>query len=259
MGNPIHDGIRALSTTIRNVFRPVSTVQFPLVLRPRAERYRASFALLHDEQGDQLCIGCLFCERICPSQVISIRSGGKRESPVTGKKRGYADDFTLDMSACIFCELCVQVCPTDAIVMTREQDQPAFAREDLVLTMDKLYANEKSKTRSWGDGTKLMGMQDGPKAPKAHAAGHEGAKETKAKDSGDSAPTAPTAASASASAATSGSTSASASTPVSTAASASSDAAPTRAPKAEHGVGAPPSATETGPGAPPAPADGGTA
>ncbi len=163
------DTVRALRTSIRQVFRAPITVQFPDVVRPRAERYRASFALLHDEEGDELCIGCLQCERICPSQVIAIKAAGKRESPITGKKRGYADDFTLDMSACIFCELCVQVCPTDAIVMTREQDPPAYSREDLVLTMEKLYANEKSKTRSWGDATKLMGMQEAPKAPKAHA------------------------------------------------------------------------------------------
>jgi NADH-quinone oxidoreductase chain I len=169
MSNHFMDGIRALATTTRNFFRPVTTVQFPNVMRPRAERYRASFALLHDDRGDELCIGCLFCEWICPSQVIKVEPTGKIESPVTAKKRGYAKDFTLDMSACIFCELCVQVCPTDAIVMTREQDQPAFAREDLVLSMDKLYANEKSKTRAWGDGTRLMGMQEAPKAPKAHA------------------------------------------------------------------------------------------
>ncbi len=160
------DGVRAMRMTLINFLRPVSTVEFPAVIRPRAERYRASFALLHDEQGDELCIGCLQCERICPSQVIAIKFGGKRESPITGKKRGYADDFLLDLSACIFCELCVQVCPTDAIVMTREQEVPAYTREDLVLTMAKLYANEKSKPRAWGDATRLMGMQEPPKAPK---------------------------------------------------------------------------------------------
>jgi NADH-quinone oxidoreductase subunit I len=159
------DGLRAMRVTLTNFLRPVSTVQFPEVIRPRAERYRASFALLHDEQGDELCIGCLQCERICPSQVIAIKFGGKRESPLTGKKRGYADDFLLDMSACIFCELCVQVCPTDAIVMTREPEIPAYTREDLVLTMAKLYANEKSKLRAWGDATRLMAMQEPPKAP----------------------------------------------------------------------------------------------
>lgn len=159
------DGFRALATTLRNALRPPITVHYPDVIRPRAERYRSSFALLHDEQGDERCIGCLQCERICPSQVISITTTGKRESTFTGKKRGYADDFKLDLNACIYCELCVQVCPADAIVMTREPETPAFSREELVLTMPKLYANEKSKPRAWSDGTRLMAMQEAPKPP----------------------------------------------------------------------------------------------
>jgi len=160
---------RALATSIGNLFRKPVTVEFPKVIRPRAERYRSSFALLHEEDGDEACIGCLQCERICPSQVIAIKAGGKRESPISGKKRGYADDFVLDLNACIYCELCVQVCPTDAIVMTREPELPAYGREDLVLTMAKLYANEKSKNRAWGDATRLNGMQVPPKPPKTEA------------------------------------------------------------------------------------------
>jgi ferredoxin len=117
--------------------------------------------------------------------VISIKGPAKRDSPITGKKRSYADDFTLDLSACIFCELCVQVCPTDAIVMTREQELPAYSREDLVLTMPKLYANEKSKHRAWGDATKLNEMQTPPKPPKPAPAAAPAA----AKPAGDSAGT----------------------------------------------------------------------
>ena len=169
---------RALATSLGNLFRRPVTVEFPKVIRPRAERYRASFALLHEEDGDEACIGCLQCERICPSQVIAIKAGGKRESPISGKKRGYADDFVLDLNACIYCELCVQVCPTDAIVMTREPEVPAYGREDLVLTMAKLYANEKSKPRAWGDATRLNGMQVPPKPPAA--AKPEGAAATSA-------------------------------------------------------------------------------
>ena len=168
--NYFTDSARALWTTLVNFFRAPVTVEFPDVVRPRAERYRASFALLHDGPGDELCIGCLQCERICPSKVIAIKGPFKRESPISGKKRGYADDFTLDLSACIFCELCVQVCPTDAIVMTREPEQPEFSREALVLTMEKLYANEKLKQRAWGDGTRLMQMQTAPKPAKVDAA-----------------------------------------------------------------------------------------
>lgn len=154
------DSVRALGVTVKNAFRTPTTVEYPKVVRPRTERYRASFALLHDENNEELCIGCLACERICPSQVIHITAGPKIQSVTSGKKRGTATDFTLDLTACIFCELCVQVCPTDAIVMTRTQEVAGFCREDLVLTMDKLYANEKDKARAWSDATKLLGMQE---------------------------------------------------------------------------------------------------
>ncbi|MBP6829661.1 MAG: 4Fe-4S dicluster domain-containing protein, partial [Deltaproteobacteria bacterium] len=142
----INDTLRALWTTLRTAFRPTSTVQFPAVVRPRGDRYRVSFALPDDENGELACIGCLTCERICPSQVIKVKPGVKRESPVTGKKRAYTDDFVIDLSACIQCELCVQVCNNDAIVMVREAEQPMFEREDLVLGFARLRKNATDRT-----------------------------------------------------------------------------------------------------------------
>jgi NADH-quinone oxidoreductase subunit I len=153
------DGLRALTTTIKNVFRTPTTVHYPAQKRERSERYRNTFALLHDTEGDELCVGCLQCERICPSQVITVIAE-KKESPVTGKRRGYATDFVLDLNACIYCELCVQVCPTDAIVMTRTPERPGYSREELCLTMDRLYENETAKPLTWGTASKLMEMQD---------------------------------------------------------------------------------------------------
>ena len=160
------DAFQALKTTITNVFRKPQTVEFPKVVRPRAARYRASFALPDDEHGEIACIACLACERICPSQVIKMKSGGKRESPVTGKKRAYVDEFILDLGACIQCELCVQVCNSDAIIMVREPEKPAYSREELVLDIEKLRANAKLKTAAWGKGTLLQDAQEPPKVEK---------------------------------------------------------------------------------------------
>lgn len=172
------DTARAMAATMKNLFRKPTTVHFPMEDRTRSERYRTSFALLHDqtggEQGEELCVGCLQCEKICPSQVITVKAE-KRESPVTGKRRGYPTEFVLDLNACIFCELCVQVCPTDAIVMTRQKEEPGFSREELCLTMDKLYANEHSKEATWATASLLMEMQNPkrgqpPPEPKAKPA-----------------------------------------------------------------------------------------
>ena len=174
------DSVRALALSMKSVFRKPTTVHYPMQKRERAERYRNSFALLHDETPDEACVGCLQCERICPSEVITVIAE-KKDSPITGKRRGYAKDFSLDLNACIFCELCVQVCPTDAIVMLRVPERPAYAREELVLTMDRLYDNEK-KPQTWGTATKLMDMQDPkrghPDAKAAKKAAKETAKET---------------------------------------------------------------------------------
>lgn len=158
----------ALAATLQNFLRPVITqsrwnkpARLP---EERAERYRASFALTHEANGDQACIACKICENICPSQVITVVPGPKKESPATGKKRAWCDDFTLDLQGCIFCELCVQVCPVDAIVMRKVQEVPGYSRADLVLTMDSLYANETEKPATWATASKLKDMQDPARA-----------------------------------------------------------------------------------------------
>lgn len=154
------DAFKALRTTLRTAFRPTTTVEFPAVVRPRAARYRASFALVDDEHGEVACVACQSCEKICPSQVIKVKSAGKRESAVSGKKRAWPETFVLDLSACIQCELCIQVCNTDAIIMVREPEQPVYLREDLVLSYDRLRENAKLRTASWGRGTDLLAAQD---------------------------------------------------------------------------------------------------
>ena len=169
MGGYLLDALRAMRTTLVTALRRPTTVEFPAVIRPRAERYRASFALPDDEHGELACIGCLACERICPSQVITMKSTGKKDSPVTGKKRQYVETFVLDLSACIGCELCVQVCNSDAIRMTREPETPVLSREELVLDLQRLRDNARNKTLSWGRGSGLQQAQEPPKAEKKAA------------------------------------------------------------------------------------------
>ncbi len=161
---------QSLYATLREGLKKPSTVEYPKVKRERAPRLRASFALTKDAEGDENCIGCKKCEKVCPSEVIAVTMA-KKPSPVTGKPRGYATDFTLNLQACIVCELCVQVCPTDAIIMVQDQERPGFEREDLTLTMDRLYRNAETKGRwAWSNATILAEHQKPPEAPKPAAA-----------------------------------------------------------------------------------------
>ena len=80
-----------LGVNLRNLFRPKNTEPLPWkATRERSSRYRASFALVHNEHGEEACIGCKMCEKICPSEIITVVPGGRHESPATGKKRGRA-------------------------------------------------------------------------------------------------------------------------------------------------------------------------
>jgi NADH-quinone oxidoreductase subunit I len=155
----------AVAASVRNALRKPVTYQYPEVQRPKPERYRASFCLTTDEHGELSCVACGLCEKICPSQVIKVKAGAKRDSPVTGKKRMYPDDFTLDLSACLQCELCVQVCGSDSIQMVSVPEKPCYSREELFLTFDKLRANEKVPL-AWATASRLMAMQEPPKPPK---------------------------------------------------------------------------------------------
>lgn len=185
--------LRAMLVTIKNAFGPTVTEFYGRPETDRGERFRTSFALLYETEvpgedgqmvpgkGEERCIGCKKCESICPSEIIEVIAGPKAESPLTGKKRGYMEDFTLDMNACIYCELCVQVCPSDAIVMLATHQPPVFSREDLVLTRARLYDNGETGTLSWATGSLLTEMQDPgrgsppPDAKPTRAAAAEGA------------------------------------------------------------------------------------
>lgn len=65
----------------------------------------------------------------------------------------------------------MQVCPTDAIVMVKEQEIPGYSREDLTLTMDRLYKNGETKERwAWSNATLLGEHQKPTRQPEPAAA-----------------------------------------------------------------------------------------
>jgi NADH-quinone oxidoreductase subunit I len=51
------------------------------------------------------------------------------------------------MSRCMFCGLCEEACPEEAIVMSREVEIGAFARDDLMFHKDQLLVPEAELKR----------------------------------------------------------------------------------------------------------------
>ena len=158
--------LHSMGTTLRNLFRRSTTVQYPKVQRPLPRQWRGgTFALTFDAKtGEENCIGCRLCEYICPSQIIrvTLRKGEKRENGIGAT---YADHFSLDYQACMQCELCVQVCPTDAIVMTRYLAECPYSREGLFLSKERLMEHgrrlvERPEEESFATGSRLREWTD---------------------------------------------------------------------------------------------------
>ena len=156
---------RAMSVTLRNLFRKPVTVHYPDVQRPYPDRFRGILALAYEKDtGEEACIGCRLCEYICPPQVIKVEM-------LKTEKRNYAKTFTLELYSCEFCELCVQVCPTDAIIMMKSFDLATADRRDLLLDKDRLHALGLTFEPSWATGNRLRDMQAPPKPTRAAAHG----------------------------------------------------------------------------------------
>lgn len=95
--------IKGLMVTLRHLFRPSITVNYPLAKLKPYERFRG--ALLFDAVT---CIGCNLCVKACPSDCIALENATNEQ----GKKIAKVNWYTIDFGKCNFCRLCEEACPT---------------------------------------------------------------------------------------------------------------------------------------------------
>jgi NADH-quinone oxidoreductase subunit I len=117
--------LKGMAITIRRMFEPKITRQYPEYRRELPERSRGMLTVDMDR-----CIACLQCMRICPDHCISIEQE-KRDFDGSGKVRPYAVGFSIDDSRCMYCSLCVEVCPVNCIYHTEEFEVQAYDRLEL--------------------------------------------------------------------------------------------------------------------------------
>ena len=95
--------------TLRNMFRPVVTIEYPEVRTELSPRYRGRLILTRDPDGQERCVACYLCSAACPVDCISMQATEAADG------RRYAAWFRINFSRCIFCGLCTEACPTLAI------------------------------------------------------------------------------------------------------------------------------------------------
>ena len=126
--------LSGLWLTLRYLFKPKVTLNYPNEKGPISPRFRGEHALRRYPNGEERCIACKLCEAVCPALAITIDS----EQRADGTRR--TTRYDIDLMKCIFCGFCEESCPVDSIVETRIFEYHGEKRGDLLMTKDKLLA-----------------------------------------------------------------------------------------------------------------------
>lgn len=111
----------------------MQTVQYPAQKLPIGPRYRAVHKLLALlESGENRCIGCGLCEKICIANCIRM------DTKVDENSRKEVTEYTINFGRCIFCGFCAEVCPELAIVHGGEYENASEQRASFAYKQDML-------------------------------------------------------------------------------------------------------------------------
>jgi NADH-quinone oxidoreductase subunit I len=128
------DILIGMKSTLRHLFTPSITLQYPHEKRVLEPNYRGMIALLRYDDGTEKCVGCDLCEAACPSRVITVISAEIEGEPM----KRWAKEYYMDMTRCVFCGLCVKACPVDALGMTTEYEYATYDKRNLLLDKRQL-------------------------------------------------------------------------------------------------------------------------
>lgn len=126
--------LKGLRLTLRNLFVPKFTVQYPEEKTPQSPRFRGLHALRRYPNGEERCIACKLCQAVCPAAAITIES----DIAPDGTRR--TTRYDIDLFKCIYCGFCEESCPVDAIVETRIFEFHMEQRGENIMTKDMLLA-----------------------------------------------------------------------------------------------------------------------
>ncbi len=115
---------KGLWITLRHMFSPAITVQYPHEKLNLSDRFRGALAFHPD-----ICISCDMCVRACPSLCISLESKRNEET-----KRKDLQWYKIDFAKCNYCRLCEEICPTKpkSVHHTREYELSFTNRKEFL-------------------------------------------------------------------------------------------------------------------------------
>jgi NADH-quinone oxidoreductase subunit I len=125
----------------------IHTVKYPQEKLPISPRYRAVHKLYKLlESGNERCIGCGLCEKICIAKCIRM------DTKIDENSRKEVTEYSINLGRCIFCGYCAEVCPELAIVHGPRYENASEQRAHFVLKDDMLTPIDMLKQQEEFDG-----------------------------------------------------------------------------------------------------------
>lgn len=130
--------VQGMVTTIKHVFQPPVTVQYPEKVKPVHERFKGRHELKRYDDGMEKCIGCSLCAAACPADAIWVEAAENTDDQRYSPGERYAKTYEINMLRCIFCGYCEDACPTEAIVLEHSIELSFYDRKSAIYTKDML-------------------------------------------------------------------------------------------------------------------------
>ncbi len=130
--------IKGMSVTLREMFNPPVTYQYPEVRRPLYPRFRGRHELKRHANGLEKCIGCSLCAAACPADAIYVEPAEQTDAARYSPGERYARRYEINHIRCIFCGFCEEACPTGAIVLEHDYELSYYNRRDAIITKERL-------------------------------------------------------------------------------------------------------------------------
>ena len=126
--------LQGMWLTLKYMFKPKYTVNYPFEKFPQSVRFRGLHALRRYPNGEERCIACKLCEAVCPALAITIDAEPRED----GSRR--TTRYDIDLFKCIYCGFCEESCPVDSIVETHIHEYHFENRGENIIDKAKLLA-----------------------------------------------------------------------------------------------------------------------